>query len=166
MHLCGRCSGAAERNCNLGVTSCHYSTWMSAFTLFITKLVSLSSSSFLDPYVKVGLLHGGVRVKKWKTRAIRKTKFPVFDEAFSFDVAIWDLNDITLKVSVMDHERVGWNEVIGVTHIGPNVREKDGQVHWSKMLESAGEAVLHWHPVFHPQKIQRRRSSSALNVAI
>ena len=70
-------------------------------------------SIFLDPYVKIYLLHKEQRISKKKTHVKKRTLNPVFNESFVFDLPRTDngMTDIQLEFALLDWDRVTKNEV-------------------------------------------------------
>ncbi|KAG8507250.1 Synaptotagmin-9 [Galemys pyrenaicus] len=97
-----------------------------------------------DPYVKVSLMCDGRRLKKRKTSTKRNTLNPVYNEAIVFDVPPENIDQIHLSIAVMDYDRVGHNEIIGVCQVG-NAAERLGRDHWSEMLSYPRKPIAHWH---------------------
>ncbi|EGW14418.1 Synaptotagmin-9 [Cricetulus griseus] len=106
------------------------------------KAMDITGAS--DPYVKVSLMCDGRRLKKRKTSTKRNTLNPVYNEAIVFDVPPESIDQIHLSIAVMDYDRVGHNEVIGVCHVG-NEAERLGRDHWSEMLSYPRKPIAHWH---------------------
>uniref|UniRef100_A0A3P9C2C0 Synaptotagmin 9 n=1 Tax=Maylandia zebra TaxID=106582 RepID=A0A3P9C2C0_9CICH len=108
------------------------------------KAMDITGAS--DPYVKVSLMCDGRRLKKRKTSTKRNTLNPVYNEAIVFDVPPENIEQISLLIAVMDYDRVGHNEVIGVCRVG-NDADSLGRDHWSEMLTYPRKPVAHWHPL-------------------
>ncbi|XP_045888605.1 synaptotagmin-9 [Micropterus dolomieu] len=108
------------------------------------KAMDITGAS--DPYVKVSLMCEGRRLKKRKTSTKRNTLNPVYNEAIVFDVPPENIEQISLLIAVMDYDRVGHNEVIGVCRVG-NDADSLGRDHWSEMLTYPRKPVAHWHPL-------------------
>uniref|UniRef100_A0A3Q3II27 C2 domain-containing protein n=1 Tax=Monopterus albus TaxID=43700 RepID=A0A3Q3II27_MONAL len=108
------------------------------------KAMDITGAS--DPYVKVSLMCDGRRLKKRKTSTKRNTLNPVYNEAIVFDVPPENIEQISLLIAVMDYDRVGHNEVIGVCRVG-NDADNLGRDHWSEMLTYPRKPVAHWHPL-------------------
>ncbi|XP_038198830.1 LOW QUALITY PROTEIN: synaptotagmin-9 [Arvicola amphibius] len=106
------------------------------------KAMDITGAS--DPYVKVSLMCDGRRLKKRKTSTKRNTLNPVYNEAIVFDVPPESIDQIHLSIAVMDYDRVGHNEVIGVCQVG-NEAERLGREHWSEMLSYPRKPIAHWH---------------------
>ncbi|TRY55729.1 hypothetical protein DNTS_010296 [Danionella cerebrum] len=104
------------------------------------------TTTTLDPYVKVSLMCDGRRLKKRKTSTKRNTLNPVYNEAIVFDVPPESIDQISLLIAVMDYDRVGHNEVIGVCRVG-NDAEGLGREHWNEMLTYPRKPIAHWHPL-------------------
>ncbi|KAG9338037.1 hypothetical protein JZ751_027201, partial [Albula glossodonta] len=88
----------------------------------------------------------GRRLKKRKTSTKRNTLNPVYNEAIVFDVPPENIDQISLLIAVMDYDRVGHNEIIGVCRVG-NEAESLGRDHWSEMLTYPRKPIAHWHPL-------------------
>ncbi|XP_010161473.2 synaptotagmin-9, partial [Antrostomus carolinensis] len=108
------------------------------------KAMDITGAS--DPYVKVSLMCEGRRLKKRKTSTKRNTLNPVYNEAIVFDVPPENIDQINLSIAVMDYDRVGHNEVIGVCQVG-NDAESLGRDHWNEMLSYPRKPIAHWHPL-------------------
>uniref|UniRef100_A0A673H3T1 Synaptotagmin-9-like n=1 Tax=Sinocyclocheilus rhinocerous TaxID=307959 RepID=A0A673H3T1_9TELE len=108
------------------------------------KAMDITGAS--DPYVKVSLMCDGRRLKKRKTSTKRNTLNPVYNEAIVFDVPPENIDQISLLIAVMDYDRVGHNEVIGVCRVG-NDAEGLGREHWNEMLTYPRKPIAHWHPL-------------------
>ncbi|XP_030636036.1 synaptotagmin-9b isoform X2 [Chanos chanos] len=108
------------------------------------KAMDITGAS--DPYVKVSLMCNGRRLKKRKTSTKRNTLNPVYNEAIVFDVPPENIDQISLLIAVMDYDRVGHNEIIGVCRVG-NTAESLGRDHWNEMLTYPRKPIAHWHPL-------------------
>ncbi|XP_029438447.1 synaptotagmin-9 isoform X2 [Rhinatrema bivittatum] len=108
------------------------------------KAMDITGAS--DPYVKVSLMCEGRRLKKRKTSTKRNTLNPVYNEAIVFDVPPENIDQISLSIAVMDYDRVGHNEVIGVCQVG-NDAESLGRDHWNEMLTYPRKPIARWHPL-------------------
>ncbi|KYO36547.1 PREDICTED: synaptotagmin-10 [Gavialis gangeticus] len=108
------------------------------------KAMDITGSS--DPYVKVSLMCEGRRLKKRKTTTKRNTLNPVYNEAIIFDIPPENVDQVSLSIAVMDYDRVGHNEVIGVCRTGIEA-EGLGRDHWNEMLAYPRKPITHWHPL-------------------
>ncbi|XP_064198364.1 synaptotagmin-10 isoform X2 [Anguilla rostrata] len=106
------------------------------------KAMDITGSS--DPYVKVSLICEGRRLKKRKTTTKKSTLNPVYNEAIIFDIPPENVEQVSLSIMVMDYDRVGHNEVIGVCRTGPDA-EGLGRDHWNEMLAYPRKPITHWH---------------------
>lgn len=98
---------------------------------------------FSDPYVKVWLMLEGRKAQKKKTKVHQKTLNPVFNEALVFDVSADQIRQAGLLISVMDHNLVGSNNLIGQVLLGSKSSQE--AKHWLEMLSKARTAVEKWH---------------------
>ncbi|XP_043943393.1 synaptotagmin-10 [Protopterus annectens] len=108
------------------------------------KAMDITGSS--DPYVKVSLMCEGRRLKKRKTTTKKSTLNPVYNEAIIFDIPPENMDQVSLSIAVMDYDRVGHNEVIGVCRVGLDA-EGLGRDHWNEMLAYPRKPITHWHPL-------------------
>ncbi|KAF3816218.1 hypothetical protein GH733_014391 [Mirounga leonina] len=108
------------------------------------KAMDITGSS--DPYVKVSLMCEGRRLKKRKTTTKKNTLNPVYNEAIIFDIPPENVDQVSLSIAVMDYDRVGHNEVIGVCRTGLDA-EGLGRDHWNEMLAYHRKPITHWHPL-------------------
>ncbi|XP_013004767.2 synaptotagmin-10 isoform X1 [Cavia porcellus] len=108
------------------------------------KAMDITGSS--DPYVKVSLMCEGRRLKKRKTTIKKNTLNPVYNEAIIFDIPPENVDQVSLSIAVMDYDRVGHNEVIGVCRTGIDA-EGLGRDHWNEMLAYHRKPITHWHPL-------------------
>ncbi|XP_051977009.1 synaptotagmin-10-like isoform X1 [Xyrauchen texanus] len=116
-------------------------------TLTVIKcrnLKAMDITGYSDPYVKVSLICDGRRLKKRKTTTKKNTLNPVYNEAIIFDIPPENVEQVSLSIMVMDYDRVGHNEVIGVCRAGPDA-EGLGRDHWNEMLAYPRKPITHWH---------------------
>jgi synaptotagmin-1 len=66
-----------------------------------------------DPYVKLCLKSPDRRVEKRKTKTVKCTLNPIFNEAFNFNVANTNMETSSLEIVVMDFDNIGRDELIG-----------------------------------------------------
>ncbi|XP_063302770.1 synaptotagmin-10 isoform X2 [Pelobates fuscus] len=111
------------------------------------KAMDITGSS--DPYVKVSLMCEGRRLKKRKTTTKKNTLNPVYNEAIIFDIPPENMDQVSLSIAVMDYDRVGHNEVIGVCRTGLDA-EGLGRDHWNEMLAYPRKPITHWHGLVEP----------------
>ncbi|XP_032893775.1 synaptotagmin-10 [Amblyraja radiata] len=118
-------------------------------TLTVIKcrnLKAMDITGFSDPYVKVSLICDGKRLKKRKTTTKRNTLNPIYNEAIIFDIPPESMEQVSLFITVMDYDRVGHNEVIGMCRVGQD-GEGLGREHWNEMLAYPRKPIAHWHPL-------------------
>ncbi|KAK3862967.1 hypothetical protein Pcinc_031208, partial [Petrolisthes cinctipes] len=116
-------------------------------TLTVIKMRNLRAMDITgssDPYVKVCLVCQGRRIKKKKTSVKKSTLNPVYNEALVFDIPNENMEDVTLLVKVVDYDRIGANELLGVVVLGSQVLGP-GRDHWLEMLECPRRPVTQWH---------------------
>ncbi|RMC12442.1 hypothetical protein DUI87_09957 [Hirundo rustica rustica] len=70
---------------------------------------------------------------------------PVYKETFVFQVALFQLSDVTLILSVYNKRSMKRKEMIGWISLGLNSSGEDELNHWTEMKESKGQQVCRWH---------------------
>ncbi|KAL0967600.1 hypothetical protein UPYG_G00254320 [Umbra pygmaea] len=100
-----------------------------------------------DTYVKLTMLDSkGKEMSKCKTSVCRGQPNPTYKETFIFQVALFQLSEVSLVVSVYSRrssmkarERLGW------VSLGLNSTGEEQLAHWSQMREAEGQQVCRWH---------------------
>ncbi|XP_039605488.1 synaptotagmin-14-like isoform X2 [Polypterus senegalus] len=99
-----------------------------------------------DTYVKLTLLNSmGQEMSKCKTSVRRGQPNPVYKETFIFQVALFQLSDVTLILSVYNKRSMKRKEMIGWISLGLNSSGEEELGHWTEMKESKGQQVCRWH---------------------
>lgn len=113
-----------------------------------------------DATVKMYLLPNQSSSSKRKTKVVKNSLTPVWNEQFTYEnICLEDLTSgRVLEVTVWDYDRRGSNDFIGGLRIGPHPdpvpqhKHKDWMdsvgdevVQWEAMLERPGEWVERWH---------------------
>ncbi|XP_068505330.1 synaptotagmin-14 isoform X3 [Syngnathus scovelli] len=100
-----------------------------------------------DTYVTVTMLDSkGKEMSKFKTAVCRGQPSPAYKETFVFQVALFQLSDVSLVLSVFcrrstlrPRERLGW------VSLGHSSTGEEQLAHWTEMKEAEGQQVCHWH---------------------
>ncbi|XP_071662125.1 synaptotagmin-14 isoform X5 [Patagioenas fasciata] len=99
-----------------------------------------------NTYVKLTLLNSmGQEMSKCKTSIRRGQPNPIYKETFVFQVALFQLSDVTLILSVYNKRSMKRKEMIGWISLGLNSSGEDELNHWTEMKESKGRQVCRWH---------------------
>ncbi|XP_068394540.1 synaptotagmin-14 isoform X1 [Eschrichtius robustus] len=99
-----------------------------------------------NTYVKLTLLNSmGHEMSKCKTSIRRGQPNPVYKETFVFQVALFQLSDVTLILSVYNKRSMKRKEMIGWISLGLNSSGEEELNHWTEMKESKGQQVCRWH---------------------
>ncbi|XP_028580571.2 synaptotagmin-14 isoform X1 [Podarcis muralis] len=99
-----------------------------------------------DTFVKLTLLNSmGQEMSKCKTSIRRGQPNPVYKETFIFQVALFQLSDVTLILSVYNKRSMKRKEMIGWISLGLNSSGEEELNHWTEMKESKGQQVCRWH---------------------
>ncbi|KAJ8341311.1 hypothetical protein SKAU_G00336020 [Synaphobranchus kaupii] len=99
-----------------------------------------------DTYGKMTLLNSmGQEISRCKTSIRRGQPNPVYKETFVFQVALFQLSDVTLMVSIYNRRSMKRKEMVGWISMGQNSSGEEEQLHWQDMKESRGQQVCRWH---------------------
>ncbi|XP_038123531.1 synaptotagmin-14b isoform X2 [Cyprinodon tularosa] len=106
-----------------------------------------ASDKPVNTYVKLTMLDSkGKEMSKRKTAVCRGQPNPTYKETFVFQVALFQLSEVSLVLSVFcrrssmrPRERLGW------VSLGHSSTTEEQQAHWTEMREAEGQQVCHWH---------------------
>ncbi|XP_068573731.1 synaptotagmin-16 isoform X2 [Cebidichthys violaceus] len=99
-----------------------------------------------DTYGRLTLLNSvGQEISRCKTSVRRGQPNPVYKETFIFQVALFQLSDVTLLVSIYNRRSMKRKEMVGWIALGQNSSGEEEQLHWQDMKESRGQQVCRWH---------------------
>lgn len=110
------------------------------------NLKKMDACGLSDPYVKIQLLQGGKRLKKKKTTVKKNTLNPYYNESFSFEIPLDQMQKILVAVTVFDYDKIGKNDAIGKIFVG-NKASGLGLKHWSDMMANPRRPIAQWHPL-------------------
>uniref|UniRef100_A0A1A8P830 Double C2-like domains, alpha n=1 Tax=Nothobranchius rachovii TaxID=451742 RepID=A0A1A8P830_9TELE len=99
-------------------------------------LKSMDFNGLSDPYVKLHLLPGASKANKLKTKTIRNSLNPVWNETLTYvGITEEDMSRKTLRLTVCDEDKLTHNELIGESRV-PLKRVKLNQTkHFRTCLE-------------------------------
>uniref|UniRef100_A0A670IXX8 Rabphilin 3A n=1 Tax=Podarcis muralis TaxID=64176 RepID=A0A670IXX8_PODMU len=81
-------------------------------------LKPMDSNGLADPYVKLHLLPGASKSNKLRTKTLRNTRNPAWNETLVYHgITDEDMQRKTLRISVCDEDKFGHNEFIGETRV-------------------------------------------------
>ncbi|XP_020812853.1 synaptotagmin-14 [Drosophila serrata] len=108
---------------------------------------SLSLNKAPDTYVKMVMVSSiGQEISRAKTSVRRGQPNPLFKETFAFQVALFQLNDVTLMISVYAKRHMKKNEMVGWFSLGLNSSGSAEVAHWADVCEMPkGEMLARWH---------------------
>ncbi|XP_032309568.1 synaptotagmin-14 isoform X1 [Drosophila ananassae] len=108
---------------------------------------SLSLNKAPDTYVKMVMVSSiGQEISRAKTSIRRGQPNPLFKETFAFQVALFQLNDVTLMISVYAKRHMKKNEMVGWFSMGLNSSGPEEVAHWTDVCEMPkGEMLARWH---------------------
>ncbi|XP_069495037.1 synaptotagmin-16 isoform X4 [Ambystoma mexicanum] len=99
-----------------------------------------------DTYGKLSLLNSvGQEMSRCKTSIRRGQPNPIYKETFIFQVALFQLSDVTLMISIYNRRSMKRKEMIGWLSLGQNSSGEEEQSHWLEMKDSRGQQICRWH---------------------
>lgn len=99
-----------------------------------------------DTYGRLSLLNSvGQEISRCKTSVRRGQPNPVYKETFMFQVALFQLSDVTLLVSIFSRRSMKRKEMVGWVALGQNSSGEEEQSHWADMRDAQGQQVCRWH---------------------
>ncbi|KAL2092957.1 hypothetical protein ACEWY4_010269 [Coilia grayii] len=108
------------------------------------NLKKMDVGGLSDPYVKIHLMQNGKRMKKKKTTVKKNTLNPYYNESFSFEVPLEQIQKVQVVVTVLDYDKIGKNDAIGKVFVGMNSIGTE-QRHWADMLANPRRPIAQWH---------------------
>lgn len=84
-------------------------------------------------------------MSRCKTSIRRGQPNPVYKETFVFQVALFQLSDVTLMISIYSRRTMKRKEMIGWIALGQNSSGEEEQEHWDEMKESKSQQICRWH---------------------
>ncbi|XP_016891418.1 synaptotagmin-2-like [Cynoglossus semilaevis] len=124
------------------------------------NLKKMDVGGLSDPYVKINLLQNGKRLKKKKTTVKKNTLNPYYNESFSFEIPLEQMQKIQAVITVLDYDKIGKNDAIGKIWVGSKSTGA-GLKHWSDMLANPRRPIAQWHPLQPEEEVDA--SLAALN---
>ncbi|XP_026315102.1 synaptotagmin-16 [Hyposmocoma kahamanoa] len=111
-----------------------------------THFRKLSPTKAPDTYVKLSLISSlGMEMGRCKSTTRRAQSNPLYKELFIFQVALFQLSEVTLMVSVWWRRSVKRNEMVGWFSLGQSPSGREEERHWQELCERQGEQVQRWH---------------------
>ncbi|KAA8581607.1 hypothetical protein FQN60_003188 [Etheostoma spectabile] len=99
-------------------------------------LKPMDFNGLADPYVKLHLLPGACKANKLKTKTVRNTLNPVWNETLTYcGITEEDMYRKTLRVSVCDEDKLTHNEFIGESRVALRRVKPDQSKHFNICLE-------------------------------
>ncbi len=93
-------------------------------------------------------MYNGQKLAKKKTHVKKRTRPPVYNESFVFDLPTSDassLDQVSFELLAMDWDRVTKNEVMGRCLIGASARTSSGKAHWEQVRRNPRRQFAEWH---------------------
>ncbi|XP_054464052.1 double C2-like domain-containing protein alpha [Anoplopoma fimbria] len=99
-------------------------------------LKSMDFNGLSDPYVKLHLLPGACKANKLKTKTIRNSLNPVWNETLTYvGITEEDMHRKTLRLTVCDEDKLTHNELIGESRVPLKRVKPDQTKHFHTCLE-------------------------------
>ncbi|CAN0169352.1 unnamed protein product [Lampetra fluviatilis] len=114
---------------------------------------AMDSNGLSDPFVKIQLMENGKRIKKKKTTIKKETLDPYYNESFTFDITTDQIHKVQLVISVIDHDKMKKNDMIGKVFVGSEATG-GGLRHWNDMLNNARHPIAQWHSLSRPEEVK------------
>ncbi|KAJ8274960.1 hypothetical protein COCON_G00095850 [Conger conger] len=98
-----------------------------------------------NTYVKLTMMNSmGQEMSKCKTSTCRGQPDPTYKETFAFQVALFQLSEVTLLLSVYTRRGVKRRDRVGWVSLGLNSSGEVETSHWAQMREAEGQQVCRW----------------------
>ncbi|CAH2045703.1 unnamed protein product, partial [Iphiclides podalirius] len=111
-----------------------------------THFRKLSPNKAPDTYVKLCLISPlGMEMGRCKSTTRRAQSNPLYKELFIFQVALFQLTEVTLMVSVWWRRSVKRNEMVGWFSLGHSCSGREEERHWQELCSHQGEQIQRWH---------------------
>ncbi|KAJ8250934.1 hypothetical protein GJAV_G00214920 [Gymnothorax javanicus] len=112
-------------------------TWNEEIWLF-RGLKPMDFNGLADPYVKLHLLPGACKANKLKTRTVRNSLNPTWNETLTYHgITEEDMYRKVLRISVCDEDKLTHNEFIGEARIALRRLKPEQRKHYNVCLEHA-----------------------------
>uniref|UniRef100_A0A1S4MWQ2 C2 domain-containing protein n=1 Tax=Pediculus humanus subsp. corporis TaxID=121224 RepID=A0A1S4MWQ2_PEDHC len=99
-----------------------------------------------DTYIRLSLISStGREITRCKTSIRRGQPNPLFKELFMFQVALFQLPDVTLMISVYMKRSMKRKEMVGWFSMGLKSSGEEELSHWNDMRDAKGEQICRWH---------------------
>ncbi|XP_077477743.1 synaptotagmin-14 isoform X2 [Stigmatopora argus] len=99
-----------------------------------------------DTFARLTLLNStGQEMCRCRTSLRRSQPNPVYKESFAFQVALFQLSDVTLMACVYGRRGLKRKEMIGWAALGHNASGPEESLHWRDMRDGRGTQVRRWH---------------------
>uniref|UniRef100_A0A3B3UIK7 Double C2 domain alpha n=1 Tax=Poecilia latipinna TaxID=48699 RepID=A0A3B3UIK7_9TELE len=99
-------------------------------------LKPMDFNGLADPYVKLHLLPGASKANKLKTKTIRNSLNPIWNETLTYcGITEEDLHRKTLRLTVCDEDKLTHNELIGESRVPLKRVKPDQSKHFHTCLE-------------------------------
>ncbi|EDO26993.1 predicted protein, partial [Nematostella vectensis] len=99
-----------------------------------------------DAYIKVDIWFTGQKLFSRVTKVQYKSKSPIFNEVFIFDVSDDKLPQITISFRVKHHGKLR-EKHIGRVDLGANALTEIEYRHWEQVLDKPHLEIDQWHDI-------------------
>uniref|UniRef100_A0A8C6TFK5 C2 domain-containing protein n=1 Tax=Neogobius melanostomus TaxID=47308 RepID=A0A8C6TFK5_9GOBI len=108
-------------------------------------LKPMDSNGLADPYVKLHLLPGASKSNKLRTKTLKTTLNPVWNETLVYHgITDEEMLRKTLRLSVSDEDTFGHNEFIGETRVALKKLKFNQKKHFNVCLERVIPVIQFW----------------------
>ncbi|GAU96808.1 hypothetical protein RvY_08195-2 [Ramazzottius varieornatus] len=119
-------------------------------TILVVKAQALLKSSLIGPpdtFVRVEVIQNDKHIGKKTTKVVKRTKDPLYREAFSFTlgVSLEDIKHTTVEVTVYAKLNLFGSTALGQVLLGYGSTEESEVRHWSLTMREYGREFTKWH---------------------
>ncbi|XP_069695720.1 synaptotagmin-7-like [Periplaneta americana] len=112
----------------------------------------------LDPYVKVTFLKEKKVISTHKTKIVKNTMNPNFNESFSCSAPVDRLNDYAVEIEVMHNSGIGKGDLVGrIVLADKDATGVSERNQWQKMVAFPGESIMQWHRLKQEIRVKGRK---------
>uniref|UniRef100_A0A3Q2QIN1 Synaptotagmin 8 n=1 Tax=Fundulus heteroclitus TaxID=8078 RepID=A0A3Q2QIN1_FUNHE len=112
----------------------------------------LEAKNLKNPFVKVQLTLDKRKWKKKTTSVKKKTLNPYFNESFTFEVSMDQIQRVSLVISVWDYDAMSRNDSMGKVFLGCHSTGNQLR-HWADMLSNPRRPVAQWHSLLSAEQV-------------
>ncbi|XP_055356533.1 synaptotagmin-9-like [Paramacrobiotus metropolitanus] len=119
-------------------------------TVLVIKAQDLLRSSLIGPpdtYVRLEVIQNERKLDRKQTKLVKRTKNPIYKEAFSFvlGISLDEIKHTTVELTVYAKENLFGSAALGQVILGYGSTEESELRHWSLTMREYGKEFTKWH---------------------